>query len=120
MRCWKSIHTSVGPATSRRNGWPPRPRSSSRMSSPLVEKLYAVLPVALQNAACSIEGWRIARRRYTPEFHQLLAEYEARTAFSRERMQEFRDARVRAMVQHCAQTVPYYRRLFDEWRFGLD
>ncbi len=35
-------------------------------------------------------------------------------------MQEFRDARVRAMVQHCARTVPYYRRVFAECGFRAD
>ncbi len=90
------------------------------MSSPLIEKLYAKLPVVLQNAACWLEGWRIQRSRYSPEFHEMLAEYEGRNAYSAAQMQEFRDAHVRAMVEHCARTVPYYRRVFAECGFRAD
>jgi phenylacetate-CoA ligase len=35
-------------------------------------------------------------------------------------MEEFRDARIREMVQHCARSVPYYRRLFAETGFRAD
>jgi phenylacetate-CoA ligase len=90
------------------------------MSSALLEKIYAALPVALQNAACSLEGWRIARLRYSKEFFDLLSEYEQRANYSMAKMEEFRDARVRAIVQHCAKSVPYYRRLFQDHGFRVD
>jgi phenylacetate-CoA ligase len=87
------------------------------MSSTVFEKVYAYLPVPLQNAACSWEGWKIHRTRYSAEFFEMLQEYERRTAFTLEQMAKFRDARVREIVLHCEQNVPYYRRLFEAHGF---
>jgi phenylacetate-CoA ligase len=90
------------------------------MSSALLEKVYAYLPVRLQNAACSWEGWRIRRTRYSPEFYEILQEYERRAEYSVQQMAEFRDARVREIVRHCEQNVPYYQRLFAAHGFRAD
>jgi phenylacetate-CoA ligase len=76
--------------------------------------IYDRLPVPAQNAACSFEGWRIKRSRYGPGFWRPLKDVESRSFWSTEQIYEFRDARVRAFVQHCEKTVPYYRRKFRE------
>lgn len=76
--------------------------------------LYQRLPPSLQTLACSVEGWRIERRRYSAEFRRLLAAAEGRAFAPPELVQEYRDARLRAFVRHAAETVPYYRRLFRE------
>jgi phenylacetate-CoA ligase len=77
-----------------------------------LESLYLRLPAALQHAACSAVGWRTERTRYGPPFERLLDEARARSGWSDERLQEFRDARLRRLVVHAAETVPYYARLF--------
>jgi len=78
------------------------------------EKLYNSLPVPLQNAACSLVGWRIQRTRFDARFAQMLAEAQQRAAWPPERRLEYRDQRLRAFVRHAAETVPYYRDLFRE------
>jgi phenylacetate-CoA ligase len=80
--------------------------------------LYPRLPIALQHAACSIEGWRRSRRVLGTGFRELLDAAEARARWSDDRIRAFRDERLAAFVRHAAETVPYYRRVFSE--LGLD
>lgn len=79
-----------------------------------LEVLYRNLPIPLQNAICSFNGWHIRRTRYAESFRLLLEESETRTYWSTEQMRNYRDQRLHAFVQHCARTVPYYRRWFQE------
>ena len=82
------------------------------------ESFYRRLPVFLQNTACGLVGWRIQRTRYGAGFQRHLKETEERADWSQDRILEYRDTRLRAFVEHCAETVPYYRRLFK--REGID
>ena len=58
------------------------------------ERFYAVLPIPLQEAAVSIEGWRIRRQRYNRVFHRLLAEHRARETWTQEAIVAWRDRRL--------------------------
>jgi phenylacetate-CoA ligase len=75
--------------------------------------VYNRLPVVLQNVACGLEGTRINRTRYGKDFWRLLAEYESRANWSYDHLAEYRDAKLKKMIKHCYETVPYYTRLFD-------
>lgn len=77
-------------------------------------RLYGKLPVPLQQIACSLEGARIRRQRYGGAFASLLREAEGRTFWSPEKTRAYRDRRLRAIVQHCADTVPFYQECFKE------
>lgn len=81
------------------------------------EKLYARLPVALQQVAVSLEGRRIQRERYDGHFHEMLAQYDQRARWEHARMEQFRDERLAAFVSHAAKTAPHYRDLFH--RLGI-
>lgn len=78
------------------------------------ENIYLRLPTLLQNVFCSIEGERIKRSRYNRAFRALLAAAEERSFWSRERIQEYRNQQLQTFVHHCATTVPFYRRRFQE------
>jgi phenylacetate-CoA ligase len=75
-----------------------------------LERLYAHLPVTLQNVACSLEGWRIRRSRYNADFGRRLGAAEARSSMSRDELLAFRDAQIESFVRDAALTVPYYQR----------
>lgn len=79
-----------------------------------LEALYLKLPIPLQNTICGIKGWHVQHTRYAESFRLLLKESEKRTYWSTEQIQDCRDQRLQAFVQHCARTVPYYRRWFRE------
>lgn len=85
-----------------------------------LEAIYLRLPIALQNLGCTLEGLRIQQKRYGAGFQHHLLEAEKRAFVSQEQIEEFRDQRIRAFVAHCANTVPYYRRLFRELRIKVE
>lgn len=80
------------------------------------ESLYARLPIALQNAALAVEGWRLKRLRFNDEFFAFLADYESRSLVSPQAVAEYRDRRLAEFVTHAATTVPHYRDLFQKHR----
>lgn len=77
-------------------------------------RIYEFLPIWVQNIACDIEGKRIQRTRYGKYFWESLKEYEERDTWSYDKICEYRDYRLQKMIQHCYNTVPYYRELFNE------
>lgn len=72
-----------------------------------LETLYLKLPISMQQIACSLAGARIRRTRYGSAFPSLLREAESRAFWPAEQVHPYRDQRLRAMAQHCADTVPF-------------
>lgn len=78
--------------------------------------LYRMAPVWAQNLMLSGFGLVLERERFGgryEEFRELLAKTEW---YSRSDLQAWQDERLRAVVRHAYDTVPFYRRVFDERR----
>jgi phenylacetate-CoA ligase len=78
--------------------------------------LYRLAPVWGQNLMLTGFAALLARERYGgryERFRQLLAETEWR---SRSEIQSYQDERLRLVIAHAYETVPFYRRRFDERR----
>lgn len=76
--------------------------------------LYGAAPVWVQNVMLTGFSAKLERERYGgryPEFRELLARTEW---FSHAELQAYQDERLRAVVAHAYDAVPYYRRIFDE------
>ncbi len=82
------------------------------------DSTYLRLPAAFQNLVCSIKGALIKRSRYARPFWDKLREYEERGHWSQAALESWRDRRLALFLQHCYDTVPYYRQAWDE--FGFD
>lgn len=85
-------------------------------SMSVLQDIYLTLPVALQHAACSWQGWQIQRSRFGSAFASCLSAAESRTYWSREEVQRYRDQRLVAFVRDAVRTVPFYRRLLADAR----
>jgi phenylacetate-CoA ligase len=86
--------------------------------NPLLKKLYDLAPASLQNVLVSTFSARLEKERYGgrfPEFQKLLEESQWWDAG---RMGAWQDERLRAIVRHAHEHVPYYRELFG--RHGID
>ena len=77
-------------------------------------KVYFKAPVWLQNVACASISVLNYRERYGGDFPDVMAEYRERREWSADRLADYRDHRLRKMVDHCYRTVPYYTRLFND------
>ena len=78
--------------------------------------LYRMSPIWGQNLLLTAFATRLERERYGGryrEFQELLARTER---FSRDELMAYQDEKLRAIVSHAYDTVPYYRRRFDECR----
>lgn len=77
-------------------------------------RLYDLSPVWLQNALLTLYSARLHRERYGDRFEalrELLARMERASPAA---VEAYQNERLREVVAHAYNTVPYYRRLFDE------
>ncbi len=81
--------------------------------SPLVEQVYPRLPIFLQNAACWYYGRNEARIRFGKEFDRRLQELLASEHWNTSQIEGYQDEKLRSMVRHAYEHVPYYR---DLWK----
>jgi len=85
-----------------------------------LENVYVKMPRSLRHLAINVEGWRINRSRYNRGFWNTLLEVERRIRYSEADLKAYRDRRLNAFVKHSAETVPYYRRKFNELGIAPD
>ncbi len=81
--------------------------------SGLLDRIYENSPVAVQNFLVSAYGRRILGERFGPEFDRLSGFLAASERATREEMREYQSERLRLVVAHAYETVPYYRELWD-------
>lgn len=85
-----------------------------------VMQIYDHLPIFLQNFAVSFEGYRIQKMRYDAVFREIYQDFMERNDWDYERKCEYRDNQLRKMVRHCYETVPYYRKVFNEYGINYE
>ena len=81
--------------------------------SVLVEHIYPRLPVFLQNAACWYHGKKEARVRFGSVFEQRLQELVDSEKWSASEIGAYQNDKLRTLVRHAYNNVPYYR---ERWR----
>jgi phenylacetate-CoA ligase len=74
-----------------------------------VSRLYAALPIAAQNLACTLAGYRRSRQRFTPHFHRILAAWEKSLGASLPELHRIQRERLDHLIEHARENVPYYR-----------
>lgn len=78
-----------------------------------LQGLYGSSPVFLQNLMVTGYGLKIYRREYGKRFRRLLAEIEARQWCSEAELIEYQNDKLKSLIKHCYENVPYYRSLMD-------
>ena len=77
-------------------------------------RVYGRLPIWVQNAACSLAGLNMRRRRYNRTFWKALGFLEDSQWWPLEQQQEYQNEQLRGVIVHAYNTVPYYTELFDQ------
>lgn len=80
-------------------------------------KIYNKLPILGQNVACSIEGNRLKTLRWGGYFRERLEFYKKSDSWSAEQVSEYQDEKLKELVVHAYETVPYYKKLFGDYGF---
>jgi phenylacetate-CoA ligase len=78
------------------------------------DQLYPHLPVLMQNVACSVQGYSQRRLRFGGEFRRLLDWLEKSQWWSGDQIQQYQLEQLSKLLQHAYDSVPYYRRQFDQ------
>lgn len=84
------------------------------MAETLKYKLYKNLPWWLQNVACSIQAIKVLRERYGKEYDLATEFLEASQWWSYDELVEYQNEKLREIIRHSYDTVPYYRELFEK------
>ncbi|MFH1502393.1 MAG: AMP-binding protein [Candidatus Eisenbacteria bacterium] len=79
----------------------------------LRDRLYALCPVSVQDMLVSAYGRRILGERFGPDFDELRDFLEISERAGSEEMEAYQDERLRTVVAHAYETVPYYTELMD-------
>ena len=97
----------------------PQASSGAAPMNPLLKRLYDLTPVSVQECA----GQRVQRASRTRSVTAGASRNSARCSqesqwWDAEKMGAYQDERLRAIVRHAYEHVPYYRELFDQ--HGVD
>tara|TARA_B100000700_G_scaffold233967_1_gene259262 strand:- start:16 stop:1386 length:1371 start_codon:yes stop_codon:yes gene_type:complete len=86
----------------------------------MIQDLYNISPVFLQNMACSLYGYKENRKRYGVYFKQMLASLSKTEWFSKTEIEHYQNEQVKRLVAHAYDTVPYYTALFKSQKLHPD
>lgn len=74
--------------------------------------VYPSLPVPLQHAAVSAYGWTWMKRRFGGIFEAEYKKFKDRESFTQEQWLVFQTEKLRKVLLHSFDTVPYYQAVF--------
>ncbi len=83
-------------------------------------QLYGNLPAPLQTVALNAYALKLHRERFGHRFYRELSAACARAYLPEGDLREYQNARLRALVRHAFESVPYYRRRFREHGLSPD
>lgn len=84
------------------------------MENKLTRCLYDHSPTLLKDVFASIYGWHKNRIRFTAEYDKWASFFKEAHQYTEEQLAEFQCEKLKNMIRHCYDHVPYYRRLFDD------
>lgn len=86
------------------------------MSSKILQSLYDHSPRIVQTCMLNMHALNIHRERYGRRFQEILEQLTCTQYFSTQQIAEYQSARLRELVQHAYDTVPYYHEAFNKAR----
>ena len=84
----------------------------------IADWIYSRIPISAQNWVCTLHGKKLRRLRYDAQFQELLAWLKQSEWWSRDKLREYQEARLRDLIRHAFESVPYYRRVMGERGLG--
>jgi len=74
-----------------------------------IEKIYSIMPVLFQNAACSFYGYKESRVRFNSKFHKTLNWLMQSEMWSACEIEAYQNEKMKQLISHAYSTVPFYR-----------
>jgi phenylacetate-CoA ligase len=80
----------------------------------LLEKIYGYSPDLVQNIGISLYGLKVYRREYGKKLRVKLGEFEKMQWYSLDELKEYQNEKLKILIKHCYENVPYYKTLMHE------
>lgn len=80
----------------------------------IINKIYLNSPIMIQNLLVSIYGYKLHKRRYGGNSSKYTKELMKSQWFSVDEIAELQNDRLRNLIMHAYNTVPYYNKLFKD------
>lgn len=87
---------------------------------PLIDSIYNISPVIFQTFMLNIKASDLYLERYGKQFWRLFREFERNQWLSLDELHEWQGDRLRELVRHAYNNVPYYRTVFEKIRLVPD
>ena len=84
--------------------------------NPWLETIYGRSPIPLQNLYVSWYGRRLLRQRFNRDYERWMTLFERSQWWGPEELGAYQDRALAALVAHCFEAVPFYRRAMEERR----
>ncbi len=88
--------------------------------NPWLKRLYDLTPAPVQSALVSAFSAHLEKQRYGGRFQEFRSLLEESQWWDAETMRAWQDERLRSIVRHAYEHVPYYRALFDHHGIRVD
>jgi phenylacetate-CoA ligase len=86
----------------------------------LLKKIYEISPALIQNLMVTGYGLKLYRREYGQKFKKGLKEFGERQWYSREQLKEYQEERLRLLIKHAYENVPYYNQVMKDRKLTPD
>lgn len=80
----------------------------------LLQTIYNKAPYPLQNILLNAHALRIHLERYGKPFNSAFKELQETEWFTPDQIHEYQSKRLKQLVEHAYNNVPFYRKLYDE------
>jgi phenylacetate-CoA ligase len=80
------------------------------------ESIYNHSPLLVQNLWVTLYGLKLYLREYGKRFNRLLEEFEKIEWYTEGELKEYQNEKLRLLIRHCYENVPYYREIMDKNR----
>ncbi|MCA9409191.1 MAG: phenylacetate--CoA ligase family protein [Candidatus Omnitrophica bacterium] len=80
----------------------------------MLDRVSSYVSFLAQNSYLSLKGAAVNSIKYCKKFYNLLNELEKTDKYSFAELQNLQNEKLRRLVTHCYEFVPYYRRVFQE------
>lgn len=85
-----------------------------------MEKIYNISPICLQICYLNVKAFELYIERYGNKFWKLFEEFERNQWLSRYEIDEYQNDKMRLLIKHAYNTIPYYNKLMNDLRLVPD
>ena len=85
----------------------------------MLNKIYFLLPVFIQNIAVSLYGLYWKKRRFGGVFEKEVDLFRSRNSFSKQQWNEYQELELRKLLVHAFTSVPFYKKKYTDSGFSL-